>query len=940
MATNLRPRVESFDPFRPIRPAGTPNLDTYQAPDVDRSSLGETQSILAGLRGLSPSLDRYLERGFQLQQDQLVAEAEGAIGQLTPEEIRQESEKQWEGISRERGIDNPWWKIRMDEAAGRRLGLDFAERLTKRGLEASNPDDPQAHLRVLEEERAAATAGMNEFQRMAFEKVAADVSPKFVLSSATNRENRFQAKMAQSYRDDVRGLVREALDPALGGAVDLSSLRATVEAERIRSGNDGRDEVIAAIGDALTVAVARAGSDAELDAIRLQATALLTDLGAETFGGDAPLEEVEANRIAALESKIEQDTQARAEWLFERGERQEAQASDEVDDFSLGLAAKVFDGSLDAAAADEQLRAKVAEVSEKNGVDSAYLLGRGLTKFAAHTSEIDSTRFARESDPETYQGLMNLATGEDFNAGWFAVALEGARNEGRLSREAYATFLSMATNGVSRDAQKIAGDAASQVGRASHDRLIALAGPMLDSIPGAEDRDRAQALIVAEWSRAMASEREKLARMIQSKGLDEAAAAVDEWTADFLTRSGDLLGEVVRDVGEQLPGGMLDRAAAFRSRVQESPAYRQARQAWTIQYVAARLTEEEAFELGGLGSSGLGMGPADVAAMIAAGRLDDTARGFALRTQAEEAFLSQLEQQAGAGDPAVPVGRSVEEAVNLMRYQAVQPPPKPEGATKAEATAQGDQARQAVSETSPEARPMEGAAARLVQAQALTEQMRGEGRQAELIAEAERQEAEAAAEFDLLVRRSFDAHARVLESVSAGVDPAFRLERARLLAGREDTRDPMEKQVSAGYGIEVVNGRVRLKDPPRMRSGPWSNRYVGDAVATAEAERRIEDDFQAAKLWTGLTLEEVKAGKGKPSPNAPPESWISLDRNLISPAATPFFGSIAELDAADDATINAWLAEFPGYSREMFVAAQTRVILERIPKPVPAKEPK
>jgi len=926
MPTNLRARVEEFNPFRRQEPSSVgATLDTYAAPVVDDSRERELRSMVESLRGISPALNRYADRQFAQEQEALAAQAQGAIADLTPDQIRAESERDWEQISKERGIDNPWWKIRLDEAAGRRIGLEYAERLTGRSTEASNLGDSNAHLRVIEEERARATSGMNDFQRAQFEAVADGVTQKFVLSAATNRAQRFEAETQQQYQDDVRGLVRESLDPALGGDVDLTALRGVVISERGRSGNDGRKEIVDAIKDTITTAAAGADNDAELDAISLQVTALLGQIEDETFGDEKSFGENEATNLDALESLADRAIRARADTLRDRKNQKQDDAREEMDDFSLSLSAQVFDGRLTQQEAEGQMLTKAQEIGKRDGVDTNLLIGAGRVSLRNQVGAVESTRFALIDDPDAVKGLKDLATGPEFQSGWYGVALEGALNAGKITRDTYAFLLEMGTDGNRRAVEKAAAAPVDALTQSMGERLLAAAEPMLDSIVDDAERDAAEARLLAELDKAMTSERGRLSSMIQSHGLEAAAAAVDAWTPDFLGRSGKLIEEITRDVEDQIPGGSMDRSKAFRNRIQAEKAYGPARERWIYEFMRARLDEDSAAQISIPGDTYSEAGPDDVAAYVASGRAGVTSGlAFRMYAQAEESFLLHLETQARVGDPNSPPREALQRAQEMIRngnFTVPQPEAPPAKRAEDAATAK-EKVTAAAGERAQQVGP---SAQNLAEAQARTERFRAEGRPEAFIQEAERLEKQIDERFRKDRAIAYSEHQTSLYAVSRGLDPD-----AVTGFATSSGLTPIGDQ----HRIQVKGGRVSMKEPPQKSTSRfWFGRMVPDLEKADDMARRIENQFVAAKLWTGLTLEEVQAGKGKPSKDAQPENWINLDRQAISPAAVPFFGSVAELDAADDATIRAWLKEFPGYSRESFLAAQRLVILTRIPEP-------
>lgn len=905
MPTNLRPRVEQFNPFRAIRPTSAgAQLDTYVQPTVDRSGVSDSLSILESIRDLSPSAAKFLDRAYAADQEQVQAEAQAAVADLTPDEIRAQSERDWEGISQERGIDNPWWKIRLDEAAGRRFGLEFAERLIARGQEASNPDDPNAHLRVIEEERAALTGGMNDFQRLQFEDVAASASEKFVLTAATNREQRFQAKIEQQFRDDVRGLVREAMDPALGGAVDIQSLRSVIESERARSGNDGRAELFGALQMAMNVEVAQADSQAELDALRVQATAVLQEVGGQSFGGETPLEEAEALRLDAAEADLENAINARSDFLLNQADRSRQRAEREIQDFALGQASRLFSEEIEPEAASDEMIAKAREIAERDGLNPDSLIGAGRVALQEHTTSVESTRFAAIDDPEAVRGLESMLSGEGFNPGWFGVALSGALNDRKITRQTYADLLASASDGQGQAVLKAATAPVNALTGNMGERVVKAAGPLLDSIPDPAKRDEAEALLLAEVDEIMASERGILAGEIQSRGLEQSAAAVDAWTKDFLSRSPVLIQDAIRGVQEQV-GPAMDPQLAFRKRLQASPAYQTARERWIYDYAKARLDEDSAAAtLGAQVGDAFTVG--DAAVMIAAGRAR-TEIGFNLEREAEEALLATIQAQAGLDKGSISAALTAADA--LLRGGSLTPPVPTGGAVQTADTAakkadEADAAVQAGVKGAAEARAATTAAA---QAQAAAEA----GGPPALARMAEDQAAAALKEQQRVAARQSAFHQgraqdvaiRLSDAPGAGLNEAERLTvfNGRIFPGGESTRD-------------------------------WSSRL--------KRAQQAENDLIGSRLYLGLTLKEVQEmkailpvrtmiGEGSMRQAATMEVRVNLDPKTVTPATVPFFQSVAELDAAD---LSPWLTLFPGYTADSFKAAQRFIILERLPQ--------
>lgn len=909
MPANLRTRVQEFDPFRRITPSQPVNVDTYAQPTVDTDALNRSLSLLESVKGLSGSVNRFLDRGYAAMQEQVAADAQAAIADLTPDQIRAASERDWETISRERGVDNPWWKIRLDEAAGRRTSVELAENLVKRGMEASNPDDPNAHLRVIEEERNRATEGMNSFQRAAFDQQAESITTRFLLTSAEERESRTQTRIQQAFRDDVRGLVRDSLDPALGGAVDLGRLRAVIESERIRSGNDGRAELFAALQDSITEAAAQADSDAELDALRLQATAMLTEVGSETFGGDHPLEEVSAAEMDKLEALAEQEIRQREDFLRTKANKKQSDAYKEMDDYTLGLAAQVFDGSIDQGEATAQMLAHAQEKAAEYGVDPSALTGRGRLGLSEQSDAMQQTRFARASDPDAVKGLDALAGGEDFDSGWFGVALSGAVAEGKLSREDYARFLEIGTDGLVRATEKAATGPVDALTGNVGERVRQLAGPMLDSIADPALRGKAEAMLVAEVDSAMASERATLSNMIRAEGLEKAPLAVDKWTKDFLAnRSSSIIGDIVKDVQDRVQGSM-DPQLAFRNRVQAAPIYKPSKEKWTRDYAAQALAGDED-TLFALGNAQVGALPIeDAAALIASGRYPpDVARAAQIDEEAEEAFLVFLGEKAALGK--VSVGESILSAETILRAGNYQVPPPPKPAEAPAPDAEQVAATAFAKKASTEVRDLVLGQEKLKEIEAEIAAMEANGEHPATI-EIERKNLTQRAQ--ALEREKVSVYEQRIGSINRAMNAL-----TREVEGTGRKRTPVVR------GLRTPNLLIEVRDGHFYPVGRGS---VRGAI-------QLEEDFIEAKIWTGLTLQEVKEGKAllfgigdRYAPNPNPEK-IVIDRKLIQPNVVPFFKSVAELESAD---LTEWLALFPGYTPEAFRAAQRQVIAERIP---------
>lgn len=908
MPANLRTRVQEFDPFRRITPSQPVNVDTYAQPTVDTDALNRSLSLLESVKGLSGSVNRFLDRGYAAMQEQVAADAQAAIADLTPDQIRAASERDWETISRERGVDNPWWKIRLDEAAGRRTSVELAENLVKRGMEASNPDDPNAHLRVIEEERNRATEGMNSFQRAAFDQQAESITTRFLLTSAEERESRTQTRIQQAFRDDVRGLVRDSLDPALGGAVDLGRLRAVIESERIRSGNDGRAELFAALQDSITVAAAQADSDAELDALRLQATAMLTEVGSETFGGDHPLEDVSAAEMDKLEALAEQEIRQREDFLRTKANKKQSDAYKEMDDYTLGLAAQVFDGSIDQGEATAQMLAHAQEKAAEYGVDPSALTGRGRLGLSEQSDAMQQTRFARASDPDAVKGLDALAGGEDFDSGWFGVALSGAVAEGKLSREDYARFLEIGTNGVVRATQKAASSVVAGAAGNFGERLLQAAEPMLDSIPDPALRDQAKALLLADADAIMASERGRLEGMIGAVGIERVAEAEDKWQADFLTRSSALIGDAVKDAQDRA-GSWMDPQIAFRNRVQAAPIYKPSKEKWTRDYAAQALAGDED-TLFALGNAQVGALPIeDAAALIASGRYPpDVARAAQIDEEAEEAFLVFLGEKAALGK--VSVGESILSAETILRAGNYQVPPPPKPAEAPAPDAEQVAATAFAKKASTEVRDLVLGQEKLKEIEAEIAAMEANGEHPATI-EIERKNLTQRAQ--ALEREKVSVYEQRIGSINRAMNAL-----TREVEGTGGKRTPVVR------GLRTPNLLIEVRDGHFYPVGRGS---VRGAI-------QLEEDFIEAKIWTGLTLQEVKEGKAllfgigdRYAPNPNPEK-IVIDRKLIQPNVVPFFKSVSELESAD---LTEWLALFPGYTPEAFRAAQRQVIAERIP---------
>lgn len=939
--TNLRARVQKFDPFRSIQPVGGGGGDTYRAPDTDYSRARDLGAILDAFRDLSPSVKRFADQSHANFLRETQTEAEGLVAEMSPEEIRRESERAWEEHSKASGIDNAWWQIALQEAAGDRLGVDLAERLNKRLLEASDPNDPQAHFRILQEERDAASAGLNSFGMARFNATAKNISAKWILDVADRREQRFQSTLADSFQHTVRGKVAEALDPARGGEVDLAGLMEAVEGERQRSGNDGRGQVLKAVSDALTIKVQQADTAEELDAVRVQASALLASLGEQAFGEDGqPLEETHGIELDALQEKAEADLEQRERLLRSRGDESRADALEAMNDFATGLSAQVFGGSKSRAEAQAELEAKAQEFAEQYGQDAATIYGNGLRTFQTGTATLQGTRYPQQSNPETVHALNEYWASGEWDQAAGLEMLAGAVERGEVSAAEHSSFLSKFSDARTR---AVEAQAAGPVGTAFEPlsgRLTNTAlGPWLETVLDPGEQDEVAAWTAAELRRREIAERGRLAAAIAKAGPENAQAAIDEWQVGFAERSSAMLREVAEAARERFGDRVSsDPEEAWTRAVRGSRDYEPAEQRflydWIQEEFAGREQEAEVLlsDIHG-GQIVVTENPVGDLAAIVAREGDRLLSGDALDIyrRGSTAFLDTLREGQEFDGEAFDVRKAVSATEAKMRGLRVAAPkerPRPTASAPPDPDAKG----KVLAAAGSKAAEATAAAEQVAKAQARSQAARDQGFPADIQAEADRELEKIQAEQQRIQRLAFAEHQRVLDRVAAGMRPDIGKPLYGGLASRR-AYDPITNKNAAGEGLEIRNGRLHLSQPPmKSRATYLGFGPVVRSVDTARYEelvREIEGQFVAAKSYLGLTLEEVKAGKASPFEGAPPDKWINLDRGLVSPASTPFFKSVAELEAAD---LTEWLGLFPAYSREMFVAAQRQIILERIPE--------
>lgn len=917
---NLRPRAPQFDPFRRIQPVGGGGADTYQRADVDSAELNRSLGLLQSVRQLSPSVERFLDQAQKTFLGQTQDQAQALVADMTPEQARAESVKSWEAYSKDSKIDNVWWRIFLDEATGQRLGLEFDERLTSRLQEATDPANPQAHLRIVQEERARLTEGMGHFARSAFEEAVKPVTQRFVIRAAEEREARFQAQMGESYKSTVQSLVRQSLDPALGGAVDLGRLMEVVEKERQRSGNTGREEVLQAVDNAIGIQVAQADTPEQLDAVRVQVASLLADLGGQAFGPDAQtLEDSDALKLDALQEASERILEARERQLRERGNEDEREANEDMNDAAFALAAKVFNREITASQANEQLAEAAGRIAGEYGADRDAVYGRGLVMLRSQASALEGTRFSRSNDWETALALEDYLGAPDFNPATFSEMLAGAVERGALTEESYGSLLRRGGDARTRAIEGVAADRVDAAVTPLATRLIEVqAAPFLDQILDPIERDRVQGWMAGELKRVSVAERGRLAGLIQQHGPNQAQRAADEWGADFAERSASVLSGIVAGARERFAGEVAaDPRAAFRSQVQGSRAYAPARQ----RFIQDWLRERFAGDPNGADALRVAINPglanypsddpvADLAAMVAGGDYNDSSgQAFDLFREGEAALMGSLEEGQTFDAADFDVRRASAAAEARLRDTLTAPPPKPAARPNAGPSV-GDAEARATIQKAEGGEALAAATAKAASAAQTAEAARGAPDQFRQIAEAEAREAEAE-------RR----RARSIAWESSHNLQRTITQRLSTVPGsvlREEDR------------LQVQNGRLwpagaGLRDPQR-------------ALAAAQ---RLEGQFILARLHTGLTLKEVQEGKaivpvqqmigeGEFRQAATVEQRINLDMGLVKPTTVPFFGSVAELESAD---LTEWLRLFPAYSAEAFKAAQRQVILERIPEP-------
>lgn len=938
--TNLRPRIQEFNPFRKTETPGGGGADTFVRQDVDRTAENNAQSLLNAVRGLAPSVGKFLDRSQEAFTNRLQAEADAEVDGLTPEQIRSESIDEWERHSKDSGIDNAWWKIILDESAGRRVARDFSAGLVERSQEATNPADPNAHFRILEEEKAKASDGLGHFAMLQFNKSTEATVSRQARVWAEQREARVQAQQEDSYRGELRGMVVEALNPANGGTYDTTEIMALVQGEFARSGNPGRADVLEAVKDSLTNQIAEAHSDEDLEAIGTQFDSLMADLADEEFGpNNQTLEDLAGLELDTLSQEQENMLEARRDIITQKELVARNTARLEMGDITAGVTVSFVDGEMTVEEAHGKLLEEATRLGKEHGVDPQSLYGVGRLTMASTQNTIAEAQFSHRDDALTVNHLDEILTAPGFDPSSFAIVLEGAVTDGKITENTYKEYLGFTGDKALRVFQSTAAThVKSEIAQATTRLLEVDAKPFLSQIPDGRERARATAYLTREMDAFEIRERKILTNLLRESGAGNELGGVESWTNGYNDRLEHFLVKTMNEARSGLGSSVsYDAKGLFRENVRGAESFGPAQRHFVYQGVLEEFKgrDDDALdilaEVSGSGMLDFSNPVGDLAAWVASKQASGrSGTALELFNKYETAFLDTLYENADIDSEGVDVTAATRNAIKQMESREVEVPdfdpkelpPKDNEEVKTKALVLAGP--QAVAAHDAQAGILAASDALI----AFDADSEGSTyREPETRKRLEKELTHATAVFDAERLDAYNQHRGVLDAIGAGFATDY-------YQGRSYSREGDRR-----WGVTFENGRIKLKNPPSLNAKVVGKRdgHVRpgegevDGVEANKIVASLEREFNIAKMWTGVTLSELREGKARPYENAPKDKWVNLDMKLISPASTPFFESIEHLEGMHPGSIKKYTALFPGWTSKDFIEAQRLIILERIP---------
>lgn len=551
---NLRPRVGDFAPFKPIQPTASPPRSTYATPDVNQDEARAAFAVAESLRGLSPELDRYLKRGVAIGHAQMESQAAELTQGMTAEQLRKASESEWDEVQRGTAVDSLWWKLKLDEAAGERIGILMQESLVSRLSEARDPSDPQAHFRIAREERAKHSAGLSSFARAKFEPYAQRAEAAFIAKAGQIRREAVDQNERQLYLDKTRNVVGQYATGELSVDDARKELMALMDGEFRRTGEEQRGQMFAIISASATARIAAARDKAELDLVAGGMTELVSQMGEWVDASGATLSEQDEDALFGLQAEIDKLREARSQSLLQ----EEGQHTTSLRILGTRIGVTLSEQDLDEVALDQKVAEQIEQQSPGlNETDRSYAVATAKGQYRADRAARKSATFAQVSNADKYIGLLAMVrSGFSADPDYAIRTLEAIdAMQGELSERDYL------------DLRKMVIDGRAVFHATAHQQAERLRPKAEDFLNGAEfsgqaEMDAATAELermLAEEERAMA---DRLVALAAAKGVADPASVVADWS--------------VTEVAQHIPA-MRERAREIvRERAQPEATLRQA----------------------------------------------------------------------------------------------------------------------------------------------------------------------------------------------------------------------------------------------------------------------------------------------------------------------------------------------------------------------------
>tara|TARA_Y100001937_G_scaffold119880_1_gene176261 strand:- start:1572 stop:3767 length:2196 start_codon:yes stop_codon:yes gene_type:complete len=505
--------VPEFDPYKAVTPAASMS-DFYRQPNVFQMPESGLEQIASALSPLSRSLNQFIGRRAEAQNEAEMTQGEIEAARMSAEEAREASRGNFLELEKNGTIPkgaSPFRLAAMQAAAGRRaVESDLREILNANIQKFSDPNNTEDAASFVQQEFTKLTAGMGFYGQGAATESLDAVERNFLNRTSLLKSERRVEQNRTDFKSDIFNISRQVDDDGVEEGQRVQSLTGRLQ-ERANeyyeiSGESGRDEFFKGVSAA---ARTMANDGDEIEAYDIIAAAEDVVFGDRTFQDD----------YAIQIQNLRQDVEKRAE-AYENGLDEEQRSKEQSRERAAG---RTFDKFY--VDTDGFRNVDVFGTEFKNQALEYLQTTEGLSETEARLALSDvmqrADRTEPRASPEEFEQYINIISDQNMSK---EVAFELLRNL-NLPQATYTQGFEILTK--RHEAPRVSDGLLRQNSDLIRDALSLLQATLVDSGVGnidaieavndLRDRIKAKSLSIAEGEGTPDEKRELLSNFISNE---------------------------------------------------------------------------------------------------------------------------------------------------------------------------------------------------------------------------------------------------------------------------------------------------------------------------------------------------------------------------------------------------------------------------------------